>query len=55
VSADHPDIALLTLKDVTFGRRLGDDEAMSPDLPAILAGDLGAAVPLLRLLANLGG
>jgi uncharacterized protein (TIGR02453 family) len=55
VPADHPDIALLTLKDVTFGRRLGDDEAMSPDLPAILAGDLGAAAPLLRLLANLGG
>lgn len=54
VPADHPEIALLTLKDVTFGRRLGDDEAMSPELPAILATDLGAAIPLLRLLANLG-
>jgi uncharacterized protein (TIGR02453 family) len=55
IPADHPDLALLTLKDVTFGRRLGDDEAMSSKLPVILAGDLEAAVPLLRLLANLGG
>jgi len=52
--AEHADAALLTLKDVTFGRRLADDEAFSPDLPAILATDLGAAVPLLRLLASLG-
>jgi uncharacterized protein (TIGR02453 family) len=52
--ADHPDAALLTLKDVTFGRRLADDEAFSPDLPAVLATDLAAAVPLLRLLASLG-
>jgi hypothetical protein len=28
---------------------------MSSKLPVILAGDLEAAVPLLRLLANLGG
>jgi uncharacterized protein (TIGR02453 family) len=55
IPADHPDLALLTLKDVTFGRRLGDDQAMSSKLPVILAGDLEAAVPLLRLLANLGG
>jgi uncharacterized protein (TIGR02453 family) len=53
--ADHPDAVLLTLKDVTFGRRLGDREAFGPDLPDILADDLGAAVPLLRLLASLGG
>jgi uncharacterized protein (TIGR02453 family) len=52
--ADHPDADLLTLKDVTFGKRLSDDEAFSPDLPAILADDLGAAVPLLRILASLG-
>lgn len=51
--ADHPEAALLTLKDVTFGRRLADDEAFSPDLPAVLATDLDAAVPLLRLLASL--
>jgi hypothetical protein len=34
----------------------GDDrhETLSPKLPAILADDLGAAVPLLRILAGLG-
>jgi uncharacterized protein (TIGR02453 family) len=52
--ADHPEAELLTLKDVTFGKRLTDKEAYSPKLPAILADDLGAAVPLLRLLAGLG-
>jgi len=54
-AADHPQAELLTLKDVTFGKRLADTEAFSPDLPAILAEDLGAAVPLLRILASLGG
>jgi uncharacterized protein (TIGR02453 family) len=53
--ADHPDAALLTLKDVTFGRRLDDAEAFSPSLPDTLADDLATAVPLLRLLATLGG
>jgi uncharacterized protein (TIGR02453 family) len=53
-AADHPDAELLTLKDVTFGKRLSDSEAFSPDLPAILADDLGSAVPLLRILAGLG-
>jgi uncharacterized protein (TIGR02453 family) len=55
IPADHPDIALLTLKDVTFGRRLDDREAFSPQLPDVLAADLATAVPLLRLLASLGG
>ena len=50
---DHPDADLLTLKDVTFGRRLGDDEAFGPDLPDWLADDLSTAVPILRLLADL--
>ena len=54
-AADHPDASLLTLKDVTFGKRLTDKEAFSPKLPAILAEDLGAATPVLRLLAGLGG
>jgi len=54
-AADHPDAGLLTLKDVTFGKRLTDKEAFSPKLPAILAEDLGAATPVLRLLAGLGG
>lgn len=52
--ADHPDAALLTLKDVTFGRRLDDREVFSAELPVILADDLATAVPLLRLLASLG-
>jgi len=50
---DHPDTDLLTLKDVTFGRRLSDEEAFGPDLPDRLADDLATAVPILRLLANL--
>jgi uncharacterized protein (TIGR02453 family) len=53
--ADHADAALLTLKDVTFGRRLDDREVFSADLPEVLADDLATAVPLLRLLASLGG
>jgi uncharacterized protein (TIGR02453 family) len=54
-ASDHPEAALLTLKDVTFGKRLSDDEAFSPNLPAILAKSLATAVPLLRILATLGG
>jgi uncharacterized protein (TIGR02453 family) len=55
IAADHPDLGLLALKDVTFGRRLDDHEALSPDLPDILAADLATAAPLLRLLASLAG
>jgi uncharacterized protein (DUF2461 family) len=54
VPVDHPELPLLLLKDVTFGRRLGDDEAFSPNLPEALAADLATAAPLLRLLAALG-
>ena len=36
---DHPRAELLTLKDVTFGRHLSDDEAMSSGLPDIIADD----------------
>ena len=53
-AADHPDAALLKLKDVTFGRRLSDDEVLSPDLPDILADAFGKAMPVFRLLASLG-
>src|SRR5664280_3758368 len=52
-AADHPGAELLKLKDVTFGRRLSDDEALSPDLPDTLAATFVAAVPLLGLLARL--
>ncbi len=52
-TADHPEAELLKLKDVTFGRRLSDDEAFSPGLPDILAGIFADAVPVFRLLAEL--
>jgi len=54
-AADHPAAELLKLKDVTFGRRLSDDEALAADLPATIADTLGRAGPLLGLLAGLPG
>jgi uncharacterized protein (TIGR02453 family) len=51
--ADHPDAELLRLKDVTFGRQLTEDEALSPQLPKILGDAFEAAEPVLRLLASL--
>jgi uncharacterized protein (TIGR02453 family) len=51
--ADHPMADLLRAKDMTFGRRLTDDEAFSPSLPDILADDFAAAVPVFRFLATL--
>jgi uncharacterized protein (TIGR02453 family) len=51
--ADHPDAELLKLKDVTFHRRLSDEEALSADLPDELAAGFAAALPVLRLLADL--
>jgi uncharacterized protein (TIGR02453 family) len=51
--SDHPEAELLRLKDVTFGRRLAEDEALSPKLPAILAGAFAAAGPVMELLAGL--
>ena len=52
-AADHPDAELLKLKDVTFGRRLADAEAMSPDLPETIADVFEIATPVMRLLADL--
>jgi len=52
---DHPDIELLKLKDVTFGRPLADAEVQAPSLPTTIADALADAVPLLRLLAALPG
>ncbi len=51
--ADHPEADLLRLKDVTFGRRLSDDEAFSSDLPDTICASLAAATPVLRLLVEL--
>lgn len=53
--ADHPDAELLKLKDVTFSRRLSDDDALSARLPDVLADGFAAALPVLRLLAGVGG
>ena len=51
--ADHPDAELLKFKDVTFGRRLSDEDAMSPNLPETLADAFAVATPVMRLLAEL--
>jgi uncharacterized protein (TIGR02453 family) len=51
---DHPEGELLRHKDITFGRRLSDDEALSPELPNVLAESFADAVPVMRLLASLG-
>jgi uncharacterized protein (TIGR02453 family) len=50
---DHPRAELLKLKDVTFGRRLSDDEATSSELPDMLADTYASAVPVFRMLGGL--
>ena len=40
------------MKDVVFGRRLSDDDAMSPGLPDLLADTFAAAMPVFRYLAS---
>jgi uncharacterized protein (TIGR02453 family) len=52
--ADHELADLFLWKDVVFGRRLADDEALSPDLPDLLAESYAAAAPVFRFLAGLG-
>jgi uncharacterized protein (TIGR02453 family) len=51
--ADHPDAELLKQKNLTFGRRLADDDALSPKLVGIVADSFETAVPVMRLLAQL--
>src|SRR3954454_14770637 len=50
---DHPAADLLRKKNVTFGRRLSDDEALSPRLPMVLADTFEIGTPLLRYLASI--
>ncbi len=50
--ADHPAADLLRKKNVTFGRRLSDGDAMSPELPRIIADAFAAGTPLMRYLAT---
>jgi uncharacterized protein (TIGR02453 family) len=52
-SADHPAADLLRKKNVTFGRRLSDEEAFSPALPDTLADAFAIGTPLLRYLASI--
>ena len=49
--SDHPAAELLRKKNVTFGRRLSDAEAMGPALPRIIADAFDVATPLMRYLA----
>jgi len=53
-AADHPAADLLKMKDVVFGRRLSDNDAMSPGLPDLLADTYAAAMPMFRYLASIG-
>jgi uncharacterized protein (TIGR02453 family) len=53
--ADHPESHLLRFKDVTFGRRVSDEEALSADLPERLADSFAVATPVIRMLAELPG
>ena len=50
--ADHPDIELLKLKQLLFGRRLSDRDVKSPKLPDLIADSFAAAMPVMRLLAS---
>jgi uncharacterized protein (TIGR02453 family) len=50
---DHPLAHMFRWKDVVFGRRLADDEVLSPDLPDRLAEGFAAAVPVFRFLDGL--
>jgi uncharacterized protein (TIGR02453 family) len=50
---DHPEAELLKQKDLTFGRRLADDDVFSPGLPDLIADSFLIAVPLMRWLASL--
>jgi len=52
-SKDDPNADLLKLKDVTFGRRVGDEEVLSSKLPDILADAFVKAEPVFRVLASL--
>jgi uncharacterized protein (TIGR02453 family) len=49
---DHPAADLLRKKNVTFGRRLSDAEALSPRLPTTIADAFAVATPLMRWLAT---
>jgi uncharacterized protein (TIGR02453 family) len=51
--ADHPAADLLRKKNVTFGRRLSDEEALGPRQPDVLADAFAVGTPLMSYLASL--
>ena len=51
--SDHPEAEWLKLKDVTFGRRLADDDVMGPHLVDLIADSFEVAAPVMRWLASL--
>jgi uncharacterized protein (TIGR02453 family) len=51
---DHPLAHMFRWKDVVFGRRLSDEEVLSPDLPDRLAEGYSTATPVFRFLEGLG-
>jgi uncharacterized protein (TIGR02453 family) len=51
---DHPLARMFRWKSVVFGRRLSDEEVLSPDLPDRLAEGYATAAPVFRFLASLG-
>jgi len=51
--ADHPMADYFRWKDIVFGRRLADEEVLSPRLPDMLADGYAAALPVFRCLATL--
>lgn len=50
---DHPLADMFRWKDVVFGRRLADEEVLSPDLPDRLAASWATAAPVFRFLSGL--
>lgn len=50
---DHPLADMFRWKDVVFGRRLADEEVLSPDLPDRLAASWATAAPVFRFLSAL--
>lgn len=50
---DHPLADMFRWKDVVFGRRLADEEVLSPHLPNKLAASYAKAAPVHRFLAAL--
>ena len=50
---DHPEAELLKQKDLTFGRRLADQDVMGPGLVDLIADSFADATPVMRWLAGL--